>query len=355
MGGRGNEVPYGSAKDSQKSQSRNKRELLRVRSSITFELATLFIKAIERPWRLLWLPISIIRLAIISFRRSPNERDAIKFSENSLADSSRRECVVFFPTNGVGLGHFTRTLAVARKMKKAKPDLEIVFFTTMPALHILKNEGFPAYHVPGRKMFEDMGSNVWNSIADDLLKTRLVESCDKPDGVEIVMKKVDFNHGETWDADDVRSKRWSLGDDAMNGDVLNWYFLFPAGKYSDSSVLGVAVDASTVALFKDSIEESENLIRRPSAEEIERAVTIHEAGHLLGLVNLVYQSPVDHEDPDHPGHSSNSESVMYWAIESAEVSNVLSGSLPDEFDSDDKADMSGMADGSIEVTSQVWR
>ncbi len=169
MGGRGNEVPYGSAKDSQKSQSRNKRELLRVRSSITFELATLFIKAIERPWRLLWLPISIIRLAIISFRRSPNERDAIKFSENSLADSSRRECVVFFPTNGVGLGHFTRTLAVARKMKKAKPDLEIVFFTTMPALHILKNEGFPAYHVPGRKMFEDMGSNVWNSIADDLL------------------------------------------------------------------------------------------------------------------------------------------------------------------------------------------
>ena len=217
------------------------------------------------------------------------------------------------------------------------------------ALACLQSDQFTSLKV--HILYED----GYQPIADDLLKTRLVESCDKPDGVEIVMKKVDFNHGETWDADDVRSKRWSLGDDAMNGDVLNWYFLFPAGKYSDSSVLGVAVDASTVALFKDSIEESENLIRRPSAEEIERAVTIHEAGHLLGLVNLVYQSPVDHEDPDHPGHSSNSESVMYWAIESTEVSNVLSGSLPDEFDSDDKADMSGMADGSIEVTNQVWR
>ena len=114
-------VPYGSAKDSQKSQSRNKKELLRIRSSITFQLATLFIKAIERPWRLLLLPISIIRLAIVSIKGKSNQRDAIGFSESSLADSSRRECVIFFPTNGVGLGHFTRTLAVARRLKKADP------------------------------------------------------------------------------------------------------------------------------------------------------------------------------------------------------------------------------------------
>ena len=115
------------------------------------------------------LPISIIRLALVSIKGKSNQRDSIGFSESSLADSSRRECVVFFPTNGVGLGHFTRTLAVARRLKKADPELEIVFFTTMPALHILKNEGFPAYHIPGRKMFENMESSVWNSVADDLL------------------------------------------------------------------------------------------------------------------------------------------------------------------------------------------
>ena len=62
---------------------------------------------------------------------------------------------------------------------------------------------------------------------------------------------------------------------------------YSKGTYSDS-VLGVAVDASTIAIFKDSVEESEGFLGRPSAEDVERSVTVHEAGHLLGLVNLVY-------------------------------------------------------------------
>ena len=81
----------------------------------------------------------------------------------------------------------------------------------------------------------------------------------------------------------------------MDSSTLNWYFLFPKGVYDDASVLGVAVDASTVAVFRDSIDDSVNFLGRPSADEIESAVTVHEAGHLLGLVNLVYQSPIDHE------------------------------------------------------------
>ena len=119
-------------------------------------------------------------------------------------------------------------------------------------------------------------------------------------------------------------------------------------------MLGVAVDASTVAIFQDTISQSENFLGRPSADEMERAVTVHEAGHLLGLVNLVYQSPIDHEDPDHPGHSSNEDSVMYWAIESNSIGNVFSGSIPDEFDADDKSDLAGMASGELECSNQLW-
>ena len=85
----------------------------------------------------------------------------------------------------------------------------------------------------------------------------------------------------------------------------------------------MAVDASTVALFSDTIEEADGPFGRPSVEDVENSVLVHEVGHLLGLVNLVYQSPIDHEDPDHPGHSSNDESVMYWAVESADVSNFI--------------------------------
>ena len=140
----------------------------------------------------------------------------------------------------------------------------------------------------------------------------------------------------------------------MGSDTLHWYFLLPAGTYTDESVLGVAVDASTIAIFKDSVDEAEGFFGRPSSEEVERAVTVHEAGHLLGLVNLVYQSPIPHEDSNHPGHSNNEDSVMYWAIESNDVGNFISGDLPDQFDNDDKSDLAGMASGELECSDQLW-
>jgi hypothetical protein len=131
-------------------------------------------------------------------------------------------------------------------------------------------------------------------------------------------------------------------------------YLFPSGTYEKDSVLGVAVDASTVAIFKDSVADAEGFLGRPSAEEVERSVSVHELGHLLGLVNLVYTSPRDHEDSENKGHSNNDGSVMYWAIESSDVGNFISGDLPDEFDEDDKADLNGLADGSISAKDQIW-
>ncbi len=196
--------------------------------------------------------------------------------------------------------------------------------------------------------------NGYDPIAMDLVKSRIKEVCEKPDGIQIIAEETDFSEDNVWNANDVRDARWKHGDDAMESSTLNWYFLFPKGVYEDDSVLGVAVDASTLAVFKDSIDDSVNFLGRPSADEIERAVTVHEAGHLLGLVNLVYQSPIPHEDPDHPGHSNNDDSVMYWAIESSSIGNIFSGSIPDEFDDDDKSDLAGMASGELKCSDQLW-
>ncbi len=113
--------------------------------------------------------------------------------------------------------------------------------------------------------------NGYDPVAMDLVKTRLNQVCDKPNGIQIVAREVDFSEDNSWSANDVRDARWKHGDDAMASDTLNWYFLFPKGTYNDDSVLGVAVDASTVAVFRDSIEDSENFLGRPSADEIERA------------------------------------------------------------------------------------
>ena len=54
-------------------------------------------------------------------------------------------------------------------MKIDDPDLEIIFFTTMPTLHILKKHGIPAHHIPGRKYFKDMSTEEWNALLEEEL------------------------------------------------------------------------------------------------------------------------------------------------------------------------------------------
>ena len=193
------------------------------------------------------------------------------------------------------------------------------------------------------------------SSSTDMLLERLESVCDKPDGITFDFNEVSFGHEGDWTADDVREKAWDNKDRSpLEGSTLTWQIIFPSGYYEDDSVLGVAVDASSIALFGDSIDTANGPFNRPSVEDVENSVTVHEVGHLLGLVNLVYQSPVDHEDETHKGHSNNEDSVMYWAVESADLGNIIFGTLPNEFDDDDLNDLSGMADGSIKVTDQLW-
>tara|TARA_Y100001980_G_C14556128_1_gene346541 strand:- start:7493 stop:8296 length:804 start_codon:yes stop_codon:yes gene_type:complete len=188
----------------------------------------------------------------------------------------------------------------------------------------------------------------------DLMIERLESACEK-ESVSYELYLTDFNHDGSWSDEEIRFKgRETRQKNAMDGDELRFHLMFPSGYHSNENVLGVAVDATTVMVFNDRIKESENLIRRPSWQDIETSVTIHELGHLLGLVNLVYTSDVDHEDPDHPGHSSNEESVMYWAIESSDISNIIFGTLPNDFDIDDKNDLQKLKDRILKADNQLW-
>ena len=82
---------------------------------------------------------------------------------------TKGNCVVMFPTNGVGFGHFTRMLALARRMKLNDSKLEVIFFTTMPTLHLLKPYGIPAHHISGPKYFQGVDSQEWNSLLEEEL------------------------------------------------------------------------------------------------------------------------------------------------------------------------------------------
>ena len=109
--------------------------------------------------------------------------------------------------------------------------------------------------------------------------------------------------------------------------------LFVHGDFGgDTNVLGVATRGDVAAVFVDQLAGSAGLIG--SVAPIERAVSTHEVGHLLGLVDLFLHT--GRQDPDHPGHSTDKQSVMYWAVESSVIGEVLGANPPTEFDSADR-------------------
>jgi hypothetical protein len=140
----------------------------------------------------------------------------------------------------------------------------------------------------------------------------------------------------SWSASDVRALADDSSSSRQGGGKAVLHLLFVHGSFGgDDSVLGVAVRGDTAAIFLDQVNASSTPL--VGSGGIEVAVVTHEAGHLLGLVDLYLHT--GRQDPDHPGHSTDQNSVMYWAVESSLVADLLHGGPPKEFDSADRADL----------------
>ncbi len=63
--------------------------------------------------------------------------------------------VLFYAVNGLGLGHVTRLLAIARRLRDLVPRAEIVFLTSSEAEDVLFREGFAAFKVPSKSLRVD--------------------------------------------------------------------------------------------------------------------------------------------------------------------------------------------------------
>lgn len=159
-------------------------------------------------------------------------------------------------------------------------------------------------------------------------------------------KRVDVSAGtlaggsRTWTAEEVRA----LADDGAPASpergVLRVLFL-QGGFAENERAVGVAVRGDVAAVFAGRVDEAAGVLGDPAA--VEDAVTVHEVGHLLGLVDLVLAT--GRADPEHPGHSPNRGSVMYHAVESTLLGTLLSGGPPRDFDAADLADLAAIRDG----------
>ena len=146
-----------------------RRELWRLRNSASFRLGNHLIEAARKPWRILALPITLpvvtwqIGMELLGRRPRPMSDSMIQLK------GGPERCIVLFPTNGVGFGHFTRMYGLARSLRRLNPKLEIIFFTTQPTLHLPYLDGFPTYHLAGPKKFQGMDSDGWNAMVQEML------------------------------------------------------------------------------------------------------------------------------------------------------------------------------------------
>ena len=78
--------------------------------------------------------------------------------------------VLFCTTNGVGLGHLTRALAVAKALRRIDPTRQIVFLVTTPRLSIVQDEDFFVYYVPYFGQYlNDKQRAEWNYLVRDTM------------------------------------------------------------------------------------------------------------------------------------------------------------------------------------------
>jgi len=71
--------------------------------------------------------------------------------------------IVFMVTNGAGLGHLTRGLAVAKRLAKIDPSLNIVFLSTSLATEVIREAGFMYFYTPTRAILtESTTASDWN-------------------------------------------------------------------------------------------------------------------------------------------------------------------------------------------------
>ena len=182
----------------------------------------------------------------------------------------------------------------------------------------------------------------------DFVKSRLASVVSKPDGIEVRIDETLQPRGGTWSQKDLLDYSDAHFQTATSGKTAAIHLLFVDGTYEQGDVLGATfsresssgkvVSTGPVIIFSESIEGGCLALCLTGTGPAFRAVVTHEFGHAIGLVNNGVPMQRDHEDEAHPGHSSNSGSVMYWEVETTGIFN-LAGGPPTDFDADDRADL----------------
>jgi len=150
----------------------------------------------------------------------------------------------------------------------------------------------------------------------DALVARLTSVCRKPQGATIVLDDA-IPAGafpDVLDAGSLESLETTWRDryaDAATGSAVLYVLCVPGAHEDDTPTaraLGMAYGGTSVALFLDATDRGHDVFA--TTAEMRAMILIHEACHVLGLVNNGLPMMAAHEDPHHAHHCDDATCLL---------------------------------------------
>lgn len=164
------------------------------------------------------------------------------------------------------------------------------------------------------------------------LETFLEDFLDK-ENISLVLTEIKSKGQSTYSIDDIRIIEKESRKVFNSGDAFSASMLFLDGDFSENtsngSVLGVAYNNTSMAVFEKTLKDNAGGLFQPSLSTVETTVMNHEFGHLMGLVNNGAPLTSDHHDSERGAHCTETDCLMYFAVEGSDfITNLRGGNIP---------------------------
>jgi Metallo-peptidase family M12B Reprolysin-like len=161
----------------------------------------------------------------------------------------------------------------------------------------------------------------------------------KPGGITVVQTQIPSASKVVLSLTDIATIEKNNRTVFTSGNQLGVYFLYTDGTYTESAVLGLAYRNTSMCILGKTVHDNSGAIGQASRTKLESTVIEHEAGHILGLVDIGSPMQSNHKDASHGNHCNNSSCLMYYASETTDILGFLiTGAIP-ALDANCKADL----------------
>lgn len=169
--------------------------------------------------------------------------------------------------------------------------------------------------------------------AVDSLRTFLERYLHKPGGIHITLSSIPSPGKSQYTIKDITQIENKYRTAYTEGDTIAVHYFFADGNSSQNTqnakVLGLSYYNTSIVIFEKTIRSYSGGLGQPSRAMLEATVMRHEFGHILGLVNIGTPMVTPHEDPNHKGHCTNKNCLMYYNVNTSDVvQNILNSGIP---------------------------